>query len=73
VKAHVAIRIHLKIGSKQTLHFILRRFASRVIGWQFPRRQSEEYQGHHEGSAGFVLSQAIDGVERAAVAIAPTE
>lgn len=70
MRTHVAIQIRLEFGGKETLHSTLRRFASETPGWKFPPKESEDYQEHHDGSAGFVVSQTITGLERAAVAIA---
>lgn len=70
MKTHVDILIRLNIDQAGSLHAILRQFAAETEGWKFPQKQSEDYQERHDGSAGFVVSEAVDGLERAAVAIA---
>jgi hypothetical protein len=70
VNAHVEIRIRLKLKRGQTLHGVLRRFAQKTEGWKFPKKQSLNYQNGNDGQAGFVVCDSIEGLEKAAVAIA---
>ena len=56
--------------SGQCLQGILSQFAQASPGWAYPRGQSEEYQLHHGGPAGFACSDSVPGVQRASVAIA---
>lgn len=52
------------------LHEVLRTFVEQSGGWEFPKVQSEEYQGHHGSEAGFVVCLRKGDLEPAAVAIA---
>src|SRR2546427_604549 len=70
MEAHIEIQIHLKLGRKESLHAVLRAFAERTKGWQFPEKQSREYQDGHKGAAGFVVCASVNGLEPATVAIA---
>ena len=70
MKAHIEIRIRLDLALGKTLHDVLRHFARRNKGWKFPPKQSKSYQNHHGSPAGFVVCDSVEGLERAAVALA---
>lgn len=70
VKAHIEIKIRLNRLQGRSLHQVLAEFANQTEGWHFPLNESEEYQLHHGGAAGFAVCLQIDGLEPAAVAIA---
>lgn len=70
MKVHIQIRIRLRIESGHSLHDILHHFTREAKGWEFPVKQSNDYQSHHGGQAGFVVCNSVDGLERAAVAVA---
>lgn len=67
---HVKIRLRLKLKKPETLHTILRSFAKQSPGWKWAPRQSADYQKMHKAPAGFVVSDSVQGLARAAVAIA---
>jgi hypothetical protein len=70
MNAHVEIYIRLDLESGQTLHDVLREFAEKTKGWEFPLENSLDYQKGHGYPAGFVVSNSVKGLERGAVAIA---
>jgi hypothetical protein len=70
MKTHVEIRIVLKLPVGKTLHDVLRAFAKSTRGWKWPLKESKDYQSSNDGQAGFVVSDSIKGLERAAVAVA---
>ncbi len=70
MKTHVEIQIRLNLDNGQTLHDILRVFASEGKGWKFPLKSSRAYQIDNRRPAGFLLCDSVDGLERAVVAIA---
>ncbi len=49
---------------------MLRQFAERTEGWEFPRKESEEYQRHNGRPAGFAVCIANGNLQPAAVAVA---
>ncbi|MGA2241542.1 MAG: hypothetical protein ABSH11_05835 [Verrucomicrobiota bacterium] len=70
MKAHVEIYIRLDLDGGKTLHDVLREFAEKTKGWEFPLENSLDYQKGHGYPAGFVVSDSVKGLERGAVAIA---
>ena len=70
MKTHVEVRIRLSLNNGKNLHDVLRRFALKTEGWKWAPKQSKDYQSSNGGPAGFVISDSIQGLERAAVAVA---
>jgi hypothetical protein len=73
MKTHVEIRIRLNLNNGRTLHDILCQFARKTKGWQFPLKNSADYQKNNEGQAGFVVCDAVEDLEQAFVAIANSD
>jgi hypothetical protein len=73
MKAHIEIQIRLNLNKGETLHDVLRQFARDTDGWKFPEKESETYQNHIGGAGGYVVCDAIKGIERALIAIAITK
>lgn len=67
---HVKIHLHLKLKKSEKLHTILQSFAKHSPGWEWASKQSVDYQKMHGAPAGFVLCDSVQGLVRAAVAIA---
>jgi hypothetical protein len=70
MKAHMEIRVRLNLNKGVTLHDVLSRFARRTKGWKYPAKQSRDYERGHGGQAGFAVCDSVEGLERAAVALA---
>jgi len=70
MKAYVEIQIRLNLSNGETLHDVLRQFARDTEGWMFPAEESETYQKHIGNEAGYAVCHAVEGLERAIVAIA---
>jgi len=70
MKAHIEIRVRLKLNDGATLHGVLSRFAQQTKGWKYPAKQSQEYEQGHEAPAAFAVCDSVPGLERAAVALA---
>jgi hypothetical protein len=70
VRTHVEILIRLKLNESENLHTVLRQFSCRAEGWDFPEAKSKGYQQLHGSAAGFIVSENIKGLQRAAVAVA---
>jgi hypothetical protein len=67
---HVKIRMRLKLKKSEKLHTILQSFVKHSPGWDWSSKQSADYQKMHGAPAGFVLCDSLQGLVRAAVAIA---
>jgi hypothetical protein len=70
MKAHIEIRVRLNPNNGDTLHDVLSRFARKTKGWKYPVRQSKDYERRHGSQAGFAVCDSVEGLERAAVALA---
>jgi len=70
MKAHVEIQIRLNLNKGQTLHDVLRQFTRKTKGWKFPEKESKDYQNHIGAAGGYLICDAVKGIERALVAIA---
>jgi len=70
MRTHVEIRIRLNLNNGKTLHDILRQFARKTKGWKWPSKSSKEYELAIGCSAGYVISDSIEGFDPACVAIA---
>src|ERR1035437_10037083 len=70
MKAHMEIRVRLNLNKGVTLHDVLSRFARRTKGWKYLAKQSKDYERGHGGQAGFAVCDSVEGLERAAVALA---
>src|ERR1035437_2740424 len=70
MKAHMEIRVRLNLNKGVTLHDVLSRFARKTKGWKYPAKQSKDYERRHGSQAGFADCDSVDGLERAAVALA---
>jgi hypothetical protein len=70
MKTHIEIYIRLDLDGGKTLHDVLREFAGKTKGWEFPLENSLDYQNGHGYPAGFVVSDSVKGLKRGAVAIA---
>jgi hypothetical protein len=67
---HVKIHIRLKPKKSDKLHTVLQSFSKQAKGWKWALKQSADYQKMHRAPAGFVICHSIQGLVRAAVAIA---
>jgi len=70
MKAHIEIRLHLNLSNGETLHDVLFRFARKTKGWKYPAKKSKDYERGHGAAAGFAVCDSVEGLERAAVALA---
>jgi hypothetical protein len=67
---HVKIRLRLKLKKTEKLRAVLQTFAKQSPGWKWAPKQSADYQKMHQGPAGFVICDSVQGLARAAVAVA---
>jgi hypothetical protein len=67
---HVKIRLRLKLKKSEKLHTVLQSFAKQSPGWKWATKQSADYQKMHQAPAGFVMCDSVQGLARAAVAVA---
>jgi hypothetical protein len=67
---HVKIHLRLKLKQFEELHTVLQSFAKLSPGWKWPPKQSADYQKMHQAPAGFVICESVQGLARAAVAVA---
>ena len=67
---HVKIRLRLKLKKSQKLHSVLQSFTKQSPGWKWAPKQSADYQKMRQAPAGFVICDSVQGLPRAAVALA---
>lgn len=67
---HVKIRLRLKLEKTENLHSVLQAFAKQSPGWNWAPKQSADYQKMHQAPAGFVICDSVQGLARAAIAVA---